>query len=272
MAADEDVRGALTLDQRFEPLAALVRDASPESIHRGAIASVDASGLSRGWVGDPSVPILLRSTAKPFQALAVVESGAAEAFSITAEEIAVMAGSHAGQQEHTRVVAGLLERCGVSPAESGLRTAGTHVLGQTRGDGGAGPPSRCSGRRIRAGGPSGAAGDSADHREAAGHAPGLARVGGGAAGRDDGFVGLDHRRRGVTFALRRYRRVRGPGRPPAARCRRLALRPPGGRCHARAGHGEERHAGPPGVGGGPDPVRHQADALTAGARGRQGRS
>ncbi len=115
MAADEDVRRALTLDQRFEPLAALVRDSSPESIHRGAIASVDTSGLLRGWVGDPSVPILLRSTAKPFQALAVVESGAAEAFSITAEEIAVMAGSHAGQQEHTRVVAGLLERCGVSP-------------------------------------------------------------------------------------------------------------------------------------------------------------
>ena len=114
MTGDDDIRKSLALDQRFEPVAALLRDSAVESIHRGAIAVVDSGGSLRGRVGDASVPVLLRSVAKPFQALAVVDSGAAEAFSITPEEIAVMAGSHAGQREHTRLVAALLERSGVS--------------------------------------------------------------------------------------------------------------------------------------------------------------
>ena len=44
----------------------------------------------------PRREVLLRSAAKPFQAAAVVESGAAEAFSLSDEEIAVIAASHAG--------------------------------------------------------------------------------------------------------------------------------------------------------------------------------
>ncbi len=114
MTADRETRTAIALDQRFEPVAALLRGSTPESIHRGAIAVVDSAGSLRGRVGDASLPLLLRSAAKPFQALAVIESGAAEALAITPEEIAVMTGSHAGQREHTQVVAGLLKRCGVA--------------------------------------------------------------------------------------------------------------------------------------------------------------
>ncbi|MFN2167498.1 MAG: GNAT family N-acetyltransferase [Anaerolineae bacterium] len=115
MATDRNIRRALILDQRFEPLAALMRGSSMESVHRGAVAVVDSSGLLRSRVGDATVSILLRSAAKPFQALAVVESGAAEAFAVSPEELAVMAGSHAGQREHSRLVAGLLERCALGP-------------------------------------------------------------------------------------------------------------------------------------------------------------
>jgi L-asparaginase II/GNAT superfamily N-acetyltransferase len=87
-----------------------------ESIHRGAIAVVDERGELVGGAGDPTVAVHLRSAAKPFQALAVVESGAAEAFSVTDQELAVMCASHAGEAVHVRVVTGLLERLGVSPS------------------------------------------------------------------------------------------------------------------------------------------------------------
>jgi L-asparaginase II/GNAT superfamily N-acetyltransferase len=105
---------AAALDPCYEPLLAIVRGAGVESIHRGAVAVVDAEGALVGGVGDPLAEILLRSTAKPFQAAAIIESGAAEAFSLSDEEIAVIAASHAGAPEHVGVVLGMLARAGVS--------------------------------------------------------------------------------------------------------------------------------------------------------------
>jgi L-asparaginase II/ribosomal protein S18 acetylase RimI-like enzyme len=81
-------------------------------MHRGAIAVVDVEGTILGGVGDPRVQVVLRSAAKPFQAAALVESGAADAFSVTDEELAVMSASHAGTPEHVRVVRRLLDRAG----------------------------------------------------------------------------------------------------------------------------------------------------------------
>jgi L-asparaginase II/GNAT superfamily N-acetyltransferase len=102
-------------DPFFEPLAAMVRDGLVESVHRGAIALVDRQGRLTGGAGDPDLPLILRSAAKPFQALALVASGAVEALSITQKELAVMCGSHAGRAEHVAVVEGLLSRLGVTP-------------------------------------------------------------------------------------------------------------------------------------------------------------
>jgi len=104
------------LDPCYEPLLAIVRGRAVESIHRGAIAVVDIEGALLGGVGDPQVAVLLRSAAKPFQAAAIVDSGAAEAFSLSDEEIAVMSASHVGAPERVEVVAGLLERAGLSSA------------------------------------------------------------------------------------------------------------------------------------------------------------
>jgi L-asparaginase II/GNAT superfamily N-acetyltransferase len=103
-------------DPCFEPLLALTRGSVVESLHRGAIAVVDAAGDLLGGVGDPALALHLRSAAKPFQALAVVECGAADAFAMSDEELAVVCGSHAGQPEHVRVVEGLLRRLGVPPS------------------------------------------------------------------------------------------------------------------------------------------------------------
>jgi len=110
-------RWAAAAESAYEPIAVMVRGTLVESVHRGAIAVVDRRGRVVGGAGDPDVPLLLRSAAKPFQALAVVESGAAWAFSVSQEELAVMCGSHAGRAEHVEVVGRLLERLGV-PVES----------------------------------------------------------------------------------------------------------------------------------------------------------
>lgn len=112
----ELVRRALEIDSSFEPLLALTRGSAVESLHRGAVAVVDSRGDLVGGVGDPSVVVHLRSAAKPFQALAVVETGATDTFSISDEELAVMCGSHSGQLVHTQIVGGLLQRLGVSPS------------------------------------------------------------------------------------------------------------------------------------------------------------
>ena len=107
---------AAAFDPCFEPIAAVVRGSAVESIHRGAIAVVDSDGALLGGVGDPGTYVLLRSAAKPFQAAAIVASGAAEAFSLTDEEIAVMAASHAGSPEHVDAVGRLLARGDLSAA------------------------------------------------------------------------------------------------------------------------------------------------------------
>lgn len=100
------------------------RNDTIESVHQGAVAVVDSSGKLRYSVGDPSFVTFLRSSAKPFQALAVVDSGAAEAFGLTQQEIAIIAGSHNGEKKHVKLVRGILKKVGLN--KSHLQ-CGTHV-------------------------------------------------------------------------------------------------------------------------------------------------
>jgi len=93
-----------------------MRGAMVESIHRGAIAVVDARGDLVGGVGDPTARVFARSAAKPFQAAAVVESGAADVFTVSDEELAVMCASHDGGPESVATVSALLGRMGVEPS------------------------------------------------------------------------------------------------------------------------------------------------------------
>jgi L-asparaginase len=102
-------------DPNFEPLLAVVRGRAVESVHRGAFAVVDAGGALLGAKGDPFVEVVLRSAAKPFQAAAVVASGAADGFSLSSEEIAIIAASHSGSAEQVAVVTRLLERADLTP-------------------------------------------------------------------------------------------------------------------------------------------------------------
>jgi L-asparaginase II len=55
----------------------------------------------------------MRSSSKPFQAVAVVESGAAKTFGFNSSEIAIIAGSHSGEEIHTETVKSILNKIGL---------------------------------------------------------------------------------------------------------------------------------------------------------------
>ncbi|MCL6449994.1 MAG: asparaginase [Acetobacteraceae bacterium] len=106
-----------------EPLVEVRRGGLVESIHRGHVVVVDGAGRARFWVGDPGRVVLARSSAKPFQALACVHSGAADRFGIAPRELAVMCGSHWGEDAHVQAVRSILARLGL---DEGALECGTH--------------------------------------------------------------------------------------------------------------------------------------------------
>jgi len=92
------------------------RDGIVESQHRGDIVEVDAGGRIVRVVGDPERMVNLRSTVKPFGLVALLEAGGAEAFGLSSAEIAIMASSHSGEDQHVRTIQALYRRAGVSQA------------------------------------------------------------------------------------------------------------------------------------------------------------
>ncbi len=96
-------------------LVQVTRGSLIESLHRGSIVVVDASGRQIAALGDPAETVFLRSAAKPLQALPVVETGAADRFSLTPAEIAVMCGSLNGQDFQVAAVRSILDKIGLTP-------------------------------------------------------------------------------------------------------------------------------------------------------------
>ncbi len=83
-------------------LVEVTRGPRVESRHRGAAAVADTSGkLVAAW-GQVEEAVYPRSAIKPLQALAVIETGAADAFAMSESEIALACASHSGQPIHTR--------------------------------------------------------------------------------------------------------------------------------------------------------------------------
>ena len=93
----------------------VTRGGTVESRHRGAAAVVDAGGsLVPAW-GDVDRPVFPRSAVKPIQAIPLLESGAADRFAVTEEELALACASHSGAPEHLRVAGHWLHRIGLGP-------------------------------------------------------------------------------------------------------------------------------------------------------------
>ncbi len=97
-------------------LVEVTRGAEVESRHRGQIVVVDDAGRLRFQVGNPHLPVCLRSLAKPFQALPVITTGAAAAFGFASQELALFSGSLSGQDFHVHLVQQILQRLGLNPS------------------------------------------------------------------------------------------------------------------------------------------------------------
>jgi L-asparaginase II len=102
----------------------VTRGSLVESVHSAAIALADSRGRTVARLGGIDHTIFLRSSAKPFQVMAVIESGAADRFHLEPRELAVMAGSHSSEPVHVETVAGILRKIGLDVA---ALQCGTHA-------------------------------------------------------------------------------------------------------------------------------------------------
>jgi L-asparaginase II len=94
----------------------VIRGNTVESIHRGHAAVIRNQGKLIGHVGNPGYETYIRSTAKPLQAITVIESGAADRFGFTPAEIALMCASHNGENQHVAGVRSMLAKIGLDEA------------------------------------------------------------------------------------------------------------------------------------------------------------
>lgn len=123
-----------------------------ESRHEVDVAVVGLDGHRSGW-GLPDRGLLARSSMKPIQAIALVESGAADAYSLSSEQLALACASHAGEPAHIRVVDAWLAQLGldVSSLECGgqlpSHDASAHAL-LASGDGFDARHNNCSGKHC----------------------------------------------------------------------------------------------------------------------------
>jgi L-asparaginase II len=98
-----------------EPLVEVKRGAITESRHRGHIVAVEPGGNIIASLGAPHNVTFPRSSAKPFQALPLLLTGAAERFGFTDREVALACASHNGEPIHTEIVASMLRKIGLGP-------------------------------------------------------------------------------------------------------------------------------------------------------------
>jgi L-asparaginase II len=94
-------------------LVRLWRGGRVESQHRGAWVVAEACGAVVDGQGDWNHPVFPRSATKSFQALPLIETGAAERFGFTDAELALALASHHAEPIHVRRVSVLLERLGL---------------------------------------------------------------------------------------------------------------------------------------------------------------
>ena len=91
-------------------LATVYRGSHLESVHHGSIAVVDSLGRLLAFAGDPALRTCLRSAAKPFQAIPLLEYGGGDEYDLAPEEIALTCASHGGEPVHVATAAALLRK------------------------------------------------------------------------------------------------------------------------------------------------------------------
>jgi L-asparaginase II len=88
-----------------------------ESRHRGHLIAEDGDGRTVASLGSPETITFVRSSGKPFQALPLIASGAADHFGFTEQEIAIACGSHSGEAVHVETVRSMLRKIGLDETD-----------------------------------------------------------------------------------------------------------------------------------------------------------
>jgi L-asparaginase II len=91
-----------------------------ESVHRGSLVVLDAEGSVSFAAGAVDRPVLPRSSNKPVQATALLAAGWRPR---SAEELAIGAGSHNGEDAHRGLAAAMLDAAGLGPDDLGCPPA-----------------------------------------------------------------------------------------------------------------------------------------------------
>ncbi|MBW3535058.1 MAG: asparaginase [Gemmatimonadetes bacterium] len=95
----------------------VTRGGVEESWHTVHVAVVDTAGLVVARSGDPTRTAFLRSAAKPFQALPLVEDGVVERYGFTESELALCCASHSSEPRHLAAAASILQRAELGEAD-----------------------------------------------------------------------------------------------------------------------------------------------------------
>ncbi len=94
-----------------------------ESRHRGSVSVVDAEGATVLSIGDVDRRVFPRSAVKALQAIPLVESGIADRYGLSDEEIALTCASHSGEPEHVAAAQSMLSKAG---QDAGCLECGVH--------------------------------------------------------------------------------------------------------------------------------------------------
>ena len=104
-------------------LVEVTRGNAVESRHAGAYVVMDGEGKIVASAGDIAQPVFPRSAIKAFQALPLLESGAADRLGFTPAELALAISSHSGEEEHAATSAAMLAKAG---RDTGCLECGAH--------------------------------------------------------------------------------------------------------------------------------------------------
>ena len=105
-----------------------IRGPLVESVHEVSAAVVDREGRRVASVGNPDLVTFWRSSVKPFQAIPLVDDGAADRFGFSEDEIALCCASHSSEPVHLETVDRMLAKIGCR--ESDLACGGHPPLSE----------------------------------------------------------------------------------------------------------------------------------------------
>lgn len=95
----------------------VTRGGMVESRHGVRLSVVDGRGRDVLAGGDVEAPVFPRSAVKVFQALPLIESGAAERFGFGERELSLCCASHSGEEGHVDLAARMLAAAGLGEAD-----------------------------------------------------------------------------------------------------------------------------------------------------------